>query len=111
MSVPSDRSAHYQNLRNHYTNCTYVDGNLELTWLQFEHLDLTFLQSIREVTGYVLISHVDVRRVVLPALQIIRGRTLFKTNVLYDEGFALIVTLSNMHSLELPALSGNVSYQ
>jgi L1 cell adhesion molecule len=105
MSFPSNRSAHYLNLRDNYTNCTYIDGNLELTWLQEESLDLTFLQHIREVTGYVLISHVDVRRVVLPALQIIRGRTPFKLHV-HDEEFALVVTLSKMHSLEMPALRG-----
>ncbi|KFM65709.1 Epidermal growth factor receptor, partial [Stegodyphus mimosarum] len=34
MSVPSNREHHYQNLRDRYTNCTYVDGNLELTWLK-----------------------------------------------------------------------------
>ena len=105
MSVPSNREHHFRNLRDRYTNCTYVDGNLELTWLQDEHLDLSFLQHIREVTGYVLISHVDVRRIVLPALQIIRGRTLFKLNV-HEEEFALVVTLSKMHNLEMPALRG-----
>lgn len=105
MSVPSNREHHYRNLRDRYTNCTYVDGNLELTWLKDEHLDLSFLQHIREVTGYVLISHVDVRRVLLPSLQIIRGRTLFKLN-LREEEFALVVTLSQMNNLEMPALRG-----
>ena len=105
MSVPSNREHHYQNLRDRYTNCTYVDGNLELTWLQDKNLDLSFLQDIREVTGYVLISHVDVKRIVLPNLQIIRGRTLFKLNV-RDEEFALMVTFSNMENLEMPALRG-----
>ncbi len=109
MSVPSNREHHYRNLRDRYTNCTYVDGNLELTWLQDEHLDLSFLQHIREVTGYVLISHVDVRRIVLPNLQIIRGRTLFKLSV-HDEEFALVVTLSKMHNLEMPALRGTYSF-
>ena len=33
--------------RDRYTNCTYVDGNLELTWLQDENLDLSFLEHIR----------------------------------------------------------------
>ncbi|KAJ8970168.1 hypothetical protein NQ317_000777 [Molorchus minor] len=103
MSVPSNRDHHYRNLKDRYTNCTYVDGNLELTWLQDENLDLSFLQYIREVTGYVLISHVDIKRIVLPRLQIIRGRTLFKMNV-REEEFALIVTLSKMYTLELPAL-------
>ena len=77
-----------------------------MTWLQDEKLDLSFLQHIREVTGYVLISHVDVTNIVLPSLQIIRGRTLFKLNVYDDDEFALIVTLSKMHNLELPALRG-----
>ncbi|XP_050044786.1 epidermal growth factor receptor isoform X5 [Dermacentor andersoni] len=113
MSVPSNREHHYQNLRDRYTNCTYVDGNLELTWLQNKSLDLSFLRDIREVTGYVLISHVDVQRILLPSLMIIRGRSLFKLNV-HDEEFALIVTLSKMENLELPALRdilrGNVGF-
>ena len=70
MSVPSNRDHHYQNLRDRYSNCTYVDGNLELTWIENTDLDLSFLQDIREVTGYVLISHVDVKRIVLPNLQV-----------------------------------------
>ncbi|XP_011298706.1 epidermal growth factor receptor isoform X4 [Fopius arisanus] len=102
MSVPSDRQHHYRNLRDRYTNCTYVDGNLELAWLQNHNFDLSFLQYIREVTGYVLISHVDIK-VVLPRLQIIRGRTLFKLNI-HDVEFALLVTLCNMMNLEMPAL-------
>lgn len=109
MSVPSNREHHYQNLRDRYTNCTYVDGNLELTWLQDKNMDLGFLQDIREVTGYVLISHVDVKRIVIPNLQIIRGRTLFKLNV-RDEEFALMVTLSKMENLEMPALRGESYY-
>lgn len=103
MSVPSNREHHYQNLRDRYTNCTYVDGNLELTWLQDPQLDLSFLHHIREVTGYVLISHVDLKRISLPNLQIIRGRSLFKLNV-REEQFSLLVTLSKMESLEMFAL-------
>ena len=104
MSVPSNPEQHFQNLRNRYTNCTHVKGNLELTWLYHEeNLDLSFLQHIREVTGYVLISHVNVKRIVLPSLQIIRGGTLFKLNV-RDEEYALMVGLSKMETLEFPAL-------
>ncbi|CAG9840213.1 unnamed protein product [Diabrotica balteata] len=112
LSVPSNRDRHYRNLKDRYTNCTYVDGNLELTWLQDpDHHDLSFLQDIREVTGYVLISHVDVKKVVFPKLQIIRGRNLFLMSVA-NQNFSLIVTLSKMQTLELPALKdilrGNV---
>ncbi|XP_014215341.1 epidermal growth factor receptor isoform X2 [Copidosoma floridanum] len=103
LSVPSNKDHHYRNLRDRYTNCTYVDGNLEITWLQGKDFDLSFLHHIREVTGYVLISHVDVPKVVLPRLQIIRGRTLFKLNIQEDE-YALFVTLCQMFNLEMPAL-------
>ncbi|XP_013119135.1 epidermal growth factor receptor isoform X2 [Stomoxys calcitrans] len=103
LSVPSNREHHYRNLRDRYNNCTYVDGNLELTWLQDANLDLSFLENIREVTGYILISHVDIRKVVFPKLQIIRGRTLFNLNV-QDEQFALFVAYSKTFSLEMPAL-------
>jgi len=105
MSVPANLEHHYRNLRDRYTNCTYVDRNLEITWIQDEQMDLSFLQYIREVTGYVLISHVDVNKIVLPRLQIIRGRTLFKLNI-QEDSFALMVTLSKMNSLELPGLRG-----
>ncbi|KAG5675685.1 hypothetical protein PVAND_005570 [Polypedilum vanderplanki] len=103
MSVPSNREFHFKNLRDRYTNCTYVDGNLEITWIQNNTYDLSFLEHIREVTGYVLISHVDVEHVRLPRLQIIRGRTLFKLNVWNNE-FGLFVSFSQMQTLELPAL-------
>lgn len=103
MSVPSNREFHYKNLRDRYTNCTYVDGNLEITWIQNNSYDLSFLQHIREVTGYVLISHVDTEHVKLPRLQIIRGRTLFKLNV-WNSEFGLFVSFSQMQTLELPAL-------
>jgi epidermal growth factor receptor len=103
MSVPSNREFHYKNLRDRYTNCTYVDGNLEITWIQNSTVDLSFLQHIREVTGYVLISHVDTEHIRLPRLQIIRGRTLFKLNV-WNSEFGLFVSFSQSQSLELPAL-------
>ncbi|XP_017865540.1 PREDICTED: epidermal growth factor receptor isoform X1 [Drosophila arizonae] len=103
LSVPSNREHHYRNLRDRYTNCTYVDGNLELTWLQDPNLDLSFLANIREVTGYILISHVDVTNVIFPKLQIIRGRTLFSLTV-EEEKYALFATYSKMNTLEMPEL-------
>ncbi|RWS24396.1 epidermal growth factor receptor-like protein, partial [Leptotrombidium deliense] len=113
ISVPSNHEHHYQNLKDRYSNCTLVDGNLELTWIRDENLDLSFLENIREVTGYVLISHVDVKGIKLPNLQIIRGETLLKLNHTRDE-FALMVILSKMKNLEMPALrdilSGNVGF-
>ena len=40
----------YRELQRRYTNCTYVDGNLELTFLDNRtNYDLSFLSNIREV--------------------------------------------------------------
>jgi hypothetical protein len=51
---------HYLDYKRTYTNCTYVDGNLEITFLDGpdDDYDLSFLQSIEEVSGYVLIYSV-----------------------------------------------------
>jgi len=59
MSVPSNREHHYRNLKDRYSNCTYVDGNLELTWLQDENFDLSFLQYIREVSYFKIIRYCE----------------------------------------------------
>ncbi|KAK3601290.1 hypothetical protein CHS0354_011886 [Potamilus streckersoni] len=68
---------HYDMYKQKYTNCAYVEGNLELTFLEGDY-DLQFLQSIEEVTGYVLIVSVWSNYVPLKNLRIIRGRTLYK---------------------------------
>ncbi|KAH8318042.1 hypothetical protein KR074_003563 [Drosophila pseudoananassae] len=113
LSVPSDKEQHYRNLVNRYTNCTYVDGNLELMWLLNENLNLSFLENIREVTGYILISHVNVKHVKFPKLQIIRGRTLFSLPVDVAK-YALFVYYSKMFTLEMPdlrvVLNGEVGF-
>ncbi|KFB41076.1 hypothetical protein ZHAS_00008531 [Anopheles sinensis] len=103
LSVPSNLEDHYKNLRDRYTNCTFVDGNLEITRIPNGAYDFSFLQHIREVTGYVLVSYVEVPHVVLPRLQVIRGRTLFKLNT-WGPGFGLLVGFSRMKTFELPAL-------
>ncbi|XP_076374174.1 epidermal growth factor receptor-like isoform X2 [Tachypleus tridentatus] len=109
-----DIQNHYQKLRERYTNCTYVEGNLELSWLD-EKSDLTFLHDIREVTGYVLLSHMKLKKMALPNLMIIRGRNLLVLNGLFKKKpFALFVGYSSIESLELPALrdilTGNVGF-
>jgi epidermal growth factor receptor len=103
MSVPSSRELHYKSLRDRYTHCTHVDGNLELTWLQNSTYDMSFLNHIREVSGYVLISHVDAD-IRMPNLKIIRGQNLFKLNVWNNE-FGLFVAFSQSKTIEMPELA------
>lgn len=110
LSSQHNKSDHYQNLFERYNNCTYVIGNLEITWLdkasnQQQELDLSFLESIREITGYLLIAYVEVEKIRMPNLQIIRGRDLFKLHTDEKEEFALILIENELKSLELPNLS------
>ncbi|XP_064409383.1 epidermal growth factor receptor isoform X2 [Latimeria chalumnae] len=68
---------HYNVLRKTYNNCEVVLGNLEITYMEPNH-DLSFLKTIREVGGYVLIAINNVERIPLENLQIIRGHTLYE---------------------------------
>jgi len=62
-----------------YSNCTYVDGNVELVFLDHkDNYDLSFLEHITEITGYLLIINVYADRIPLTSLRVIRGRTLFE---------------------------------
>ncbi|XP_069504397.1 epidermal growth factor receptor [Ambystoma mexicanum] len=78
--------AHYHNLQNAYNNCEIVLENLEITYVPSNE-DMSFLKSIREVGGYVLIALNHVRSIPLDNLQLIRGNTL-------HESFALTVVLN-----------------
>ncbi|ROT85263.1 putative epidermal growth factor receptor isoform X1 [Penaeus vannamei] len=99
----------YVDLKRRYSNCTLVDGNLELTWLRGRDLDLSFLRDIREVTGYVLLDHVTASRVRLPSLSLIRGTSLLPppTQDSQRPRFGLLVAHAHVEALEMPALEGH----
>ncbi|KAM9101103.1 epidermal growth factor receptor [Sarcophilus harrisii] len=78
---------HFLSLQRMFNNCEVVLGNLEITYVQ-KGYDLSFLKTIQEVSGYVLIALNTVEKIPLENLQIIRG------NVLYENFYALSV-LSN----------------
>lgn len=75
---------HYRNMEKMYSNCNVVLENLEITYTQ-EHQDLSFLQSIQEVGGYVLIAMNEVPTIPLVNLRLIRGQSL------YEGQFALLI--------------------
>ncbi|XP_072181160.1 receptor tyrosine-protein kinase erbB-4-like [Diadema setosum] len=83
-----DEARYYADLKERYTNCTYVDGNLEISFLHGQEYDLSFLSSIREVTGYVLILLTYARVIPLTDLRVIRGTRL------YEDKYALYVALT-----------------
>ncbi|KAM6897725.1 receptor tyrosine-protein kinase erbB-2 [Xenentodon cancila] len=103
LALPSSLENHYETLKLLYTGCQVVHGNLEITHLHGSP-DLSFLQGIVEVQGYVLVAHVSVSVVPLENLRIIRGSQL------YNFSYALAVldnTLANqgLRTLRLRSLS------
>ncbi|KAM3860117.1 receptor tyrosine-protein kinase erbB-2 [Diretmus argenteus] len=84
LALPSSLENHYETLRLLYTGCQVVHGNLEITHLHGQP-DLSFLQGIVEVQGYVLIAYVSVSLLPLDNLRIIRGSQL------YNSSYALAV--------------------
>ncbi|ESP01522.1 hypothetical protein LOTGIDRAFT_139610, partial [Lottia gigantea] len=101
LTARGDSKFRYKNLRDRYTNCTYIQGSLEIVFLEkvdsVTKYDLSFLRSIKEVTGYVLILSVFADYVPLENLRIIRGRTL------YHDKYSLYVAL-NSHPTAEPGL-------
>ncbi|XP_051983795.1 epidermal growth factor receptor-like isoform X1 [Xyrauchen texanus] len=67
---------HYKILVKMYSNCTVVLENLEITYMTEKH-DLSFLRSIQEVGGYVLIAMNTAPSIPLENLCIIRGHSLY----------------------------------
>uniref|UniRef100_A0A673IWB6 Receptor protein-tyrosine kinase n=1 Tax=Sinocyclocheilus rhinocerous TaxID=307959 RepID=A0A673IWB6_9TELE len=87
LSVTGSSEVQYKLMKEMYTGCKIVIGNLEIT--QMEHnRDFSFLQSIREVTGYILIAINQFRRLPLEQLRVIRGTSL------YEDRFALAILVN-----------------
>ncbi|XP_072109713.1 epidermal growth factor receptor isoform X1 [Mobula birostris] len=97
LTMLSNVHDHYNNLRRTYNACEVVMGNLEITFLQPYH-DVSFLESIQEVSGYVLIALNKISRIPLQNLRIIRGHQL------YDDKYALVI-LSNYDQEGVSGLS------
>ncbi|KAI1229862.1 hypothetical protein IHE44_0010871 [Lamprotornis superbus] len=87
LSVTGDAQHQYQTLHKMYNNCEIVMGNLEIVLIDHTQ-DLSFLQTIREVTGYILIAMNVFAALPLQNLRVIRG-TQF-----YEDRFALFVLLN-----------------
>ncbi|KAM9709890.1 receptor tyrosine-protein kinase erbB-4 isoform 2-T2 [Menidia menidia] len=87
LSTLSDLEQQYRTLRKYYENCEVVMGNLEITSIDRSR-DLTFLRSIREVTGYVLVALNQFDYLPLENLRIIRGTEL------YEDRYSLAIFLN-----------------
>uniref|UniRef100_A0A7N6A3U9 Receptor protein-tyrosine kinase n=1 Tax=Anabas testudineus TaxID=64144 RepID=A0A7N6A3U9_ANATE len=87
LSTLSDLEQQYRTLRKYYENCEVVMGNLEITSIDRSR-DLTFLRSVREVTGYVLVALNQFDYLPLENLRIIRGTKL------YEDRYSLAIFLN-----------------
>ncbi|KAM9719570.1 epidermal growth factor receptor [Menidia menidia] len=77
LNLLGSKEDHYLNMVKTFSNCTVVLENLEITYME-EHHDLSFLRSITEVGGYVLIALNTASRIPLENLRIIRGHSLYE---------------------------------
>uniref|UniRef100_A0A3Q2SU24 Receptor protein-tyrosine kinase n=2 Tax=Fundulus heteroclitus TaxID=8078 RepID=A0A3Q2SU24_FUNHE len=84
LTLLGNHDHHYNNMRKVYSNCSVVLENVEITYTK-ENQDLSFLQSIQEVGGYVLIAMNEVATIPLVNLRLIRGQNL------YEGRYALLV--------------------
>lgn len=84
LSSTGSQENQYNLIRDRYDGCEIVMGNLEITQIE-SNWDFSFLKTIREVTGYVLIAMNHFQDIPLGQLRVIRG------NNLYERRFALSV--------------------
>ncbi|XP_069826126.1 receptor tyrosine-protein kinase erbB-3 [Dendropsophus ebraccatus] len=88
LSVTGEAEYQHHTLKNTYNNCHIVMGNLEIVLVE-NNKDLSFLKSIREVTGYVLIALNIFTYLPLDNLRVIRGQSL------YEDRYSLYMILNN----------------
>ncbi|KAK0425361.1 hypothetical protein QR680_009161 [Steinernema hermaphroditum] len=103
-----DRHVRLEQLRRQYINCTVVYGSLELTHIEvdtnnatgeldFDSVDLSFLQNIEEITGYLLIYSNAVEAIALPRLKVVWGDEKF-------EGAGVqIINNANLRFVSMPS--------
>nr|XP_057910858.1 receptor tyrosine-protein kinase erbB-3-like isoform X2 [Doryrhamphus excisus] len=87
LSMTGNSEIQYNLMRERYRGCEIVMGNLEITMMEHTR-DFSFLQSIREVTGYILFAINEFSRLPLDHLRVIRGTTL------YEDQYALAVMVN-----------------
>ncbi|XP_067384195.1 receptor tyrosine-protein kinase erbB-3b isoform X2 [Channa argus] len=87
LSSTGSQENQYNLIKDRYDRCEIVMGNLEITQIE-SNWDFSFLKTIREVTGYVLIAMNHFQEIPLWQLRVIRG------NNLYERRFALSVFLN-----------------
>ena len=79
----------YAKWRSIYSKCVYLSGNLEINHFdpfnsdkdkdaELDKFDFSFLDDIKEITGYIIIYKNRIKNLNLKSLQIVRGINLFE---------------------------------
>ncbi|KAJ0023764.1 hypothetical protein NQD34_003663 [Periophthalmus magnuspinnatus] len=87
LSTTGKSDIQFNMMKERYSGCEIVMGNLEITMME-HYRDFSFLQSIREVTGYILLALNEFSRLPLEQLRVIRG------SALYEDRYALAVMVN-----------------
>nr|XP_046239851.1 receptor tyrosine-protein kinase erbB-3a [Scatophagus argus] len=87
LSTTGNPEIQYNLMKDMYSGCEIVMGNLEITMMGHSR-NFSFLQSIREVTGYILFAINEFNRLPLDHLRVIRGTAL------YEDQYALAVMIN-----------------
>ncbi|XP_061583594.1 receptor tyrosine-protein kinase erbB-3a isoform X2 [Cololabis saira] len=87
LSTTGNSDVQYNLMKKMYSGCDIVMGNLEITMMDHTR-DFSFLQSIKEVMGYILLAVNECSRLPLDNLRVIRGTTL------YENRYALAVMVN-----------------
>ncbi len=112
----------YEKWKTIYANCVYVDGNLEINNFHpfynesvdqdYEtdddlrldaEFDFSFLDSIKEITGYLLVHNTRIKNLRFKNLQLIRGKNLIsdKHSIYIDSNVRLEnLDLSNLKEIQ-----------
>ncbi|XP_068606336.1 receptor tyrosine-protein kinase erbB-3-like [Brachionichthys hirsutus] len=77
LSSSGSQENQYNLTKDRYDGCEIIMGNLEITQIESDW-DFSFLTTIREVTGYVLIAMNHFQKIPLGQLRVIRGSSLFE---------------------------------
>ncbi|XP_076089481.1 epidermal growth factor receptor-like [Mytilus galloprovincialis] len=112
--MSGNQDDHYESLRRRFKDCTHVEGNLEITHVDKainSSYDISFLSSIKVVTGYVLLGLLEVQTIPLINLRLIRADSTY--NIMGEE-YGLVVALTSeagndpkrvgLRELQLPSL-------
>ncbi|CAH8627518.1 unnamed protein product [Schistosoma intercalatum] len=89
-----------------YGGCTHIIGNLVLCGLEKlengSDPDLSFLEKIEDVSGYVYIGQNSVKTISLPSLKVIRGEPGYR---IMNTSAALVINRNSLEILDLRSLT------